>query len=78
MIYNYLGFKLSNPMHVTFIIENIFKITKYENMKISDFFHISSNDISFLKFAKLKENKKSYMIIIFHKVKIFFIYWYFY
>jgi hypothetical protein len=29
--YNCLGFKLSNPMHGTFIIENIRKITKYEN-----------------------------------------------
>jgi hypothetical protein len=36
-------------------------------IQISDFVHISSNDISFLKFAKLKENKNSYVIIIFHK-----------
>lgn len=41
--------------------------------QISDFFHISSNDISFFKFAKLKENKNSYMITICHKFKIFFI-----
>jgi hypothetical protein len=44
-------------------------------IQISDFVHISSNDISFLKFAKLKEN--NYVTIIFHKLKIFFIYWYF-
>jgi len=31
MNYTYFGFKLSNSMQVTFTIENIKKITKYEN-----------------------------------------------
>jgi hypothetical protein len=37
-----------------------------KTIQISDFVHISSNDISFLKIVELKENKNNYMIIIFH------------
>jgi hypothetical protein len=53
-----------------------------KTIQISDFVHISSNDISFLKIVELKENKNNYMIIIFFTYNFSLvkkiIYWYFY